>query len=103
VRVSIPLLPDLMPEPIVADPGQGPISLNQDPMAWNMRYGAQPFITVLLRVRDLSEEMMKELEVELGPPPPPAENPRTRALKDQLETIGEQLDAIKNDAGAIDQ
>lgn len=103
VRVAIPLLPDLMPEPIVADPGQGPISLNQDPMAWNMRYGAQPFITVLLRVRDLSEEMMKELEVELGPPPPPAENPRTRALKDQLETIGEQLDAIKNDAGAIDQ
>jgi hypothetical protein len=77
---SVPLLPDLMPDPY-----------NQNPMAWNLRYLPQSFQTTLLRVRNLSEEQLKNL----APIKVPTQGSRSRALMEQLKSVESQVDALQ--------
>jgi hypothetical protein len=93
---AVPLLPDLMTSPQLVDSRRPlPISLNQNPMAWNMRYMPQSFQTTLLRVRDLNAELIEQLELEPLTIPPPRDSERKRALTRQLIDLGEQLDALQ--------
>jgi 4-amino-4-deoxy-L-arabinose transferase-like glycosyltransferase len=73
---SIPLFPDLMPEPY-----------NQNPMAWNLRYAPQSFQTTVFRVRGYDEVKPTETPPPIAPTGPTTSEQRLKELQTRIHDL----------------